>query len=296
MQARRTITIAASIAAIAFTTSAQQAQNEPQNALMKYAKELGLQTVYSADMDMQVMGMAMAAKVWHDGDKSRAETTVPILNVKTVAIQTTKDGKPASYTLFPATKKYVVQPQQTAAAEAAADVVITDLGKEAYNGEQCVKKRMVVKGDESTTMDILFSPSKKNMPVKMTSAMGSADPAENAVAVILFKNYNFAKPDAALFTIPAGYTEAANMQEAMGGGLSLLMGMGATEGVEAGDANAEANAAAMKELQDALDNLSKTAQDATEQAARQTTTEAIKENAKDAATDQAIKGIRNLLR
>jgi hypothetical protein len=70
-------------------------------------------------------------------------------------------------------------------------------------------------------MEILFSPKNKNMPVKATMVPDpKQQPAMNVV--VLYKNYDFKKPAKDIFAIPAGYTKAANDQEAMGGGAGAL--------------------------------------------------------------------------
>ena len=57
------------------------------------------------------------------------------------------------------------------------------------------------------------------MPVKMTltanASMGEGQPSMPIQSVILFKNYDFSTPDAALFALPADYVKAAGMQEIM---------------------------------------------------------------------------------
>jgi len=226
-------------------------QQNPADGFKKFSKELGLQTTYSADMEMTAMGMPMTAKVIHDGDKQRTDTTVPLINIKVSTVQITKGGKTTGFTLYPSIKKYAVKPVQDAPDAAnAPEIVVTDKGSETYEGEKCAKKQVEIKGDNPMTFDILLSPKNKNMPVKTVSTIAIPDQSgrtsggNTAMVTILFKNYDFKKPDASLFEIPKDYTQAeseeAAMKEAMsagGGGnpFAALMAMAAAAEAAAGN-------------------------------------------------------------
>jgi hypothetical protein len=202
------------LAPSAFTQGAPQGGN-PAPAWLRHAKQLGLQTAYAADMEMQSLGMTMPAKIFQRDGQSRVEMTLPRMN-NMVTLQLVENGKPATYLLLPDRKKYCLVPEPAAEAGAEpADATLTDAGAEVFEGVTCQKKRLTVKLAEGTqTMDLLLSPAQKNMPVKISST--AQVPTVGAVtSVILFKNYNFNPPDAALFVIPADYTKAGNLQEAM---------------------------------------------------------------------------------
>ena len=197
-----------------------QGSDSPQGASqpwMKFEKELGLQTTYSVDMVMSVMGMNMNSRTVRDGGKTRTEMTMPFMNLQMVALEIPEGGQTVSYTLFPGKKKYVRE-DESDAGDSAAMPQIEELGTETYEGEACIKRRvtMVQEGLRSD-MIMLFSPKQKNMPVKMTvtanASMGEGQPAMPIQSVVLFKNYDFTAPDAALFAIPADYAKAAGMQE-----------------------------------------------------------------------------------
>ena len=199
-----------------------QGSDSPQGASqpwMKFEKELGLQTTYSVDMVMSVMGMNMNSRTVRDGGKTRTEMTMPFMNLKMVALEIPEGGQTVSYTLFPDKKKYVHE-DDSDAGDSAAMPQIEELGTETYEGEACIKRRvtMVQEGLRSD-MIMLFSPKQKNMPVKMTltanASMGEGQPSMPIQSVLLFKNYDFSTPDAALFAIPADYVKAAGMQEIM---------------------------------------------------------------------------------
>ena len=200
-----------------------QGSDSPQGASqpwMKFEKELGLQTTYSVDMVMSVMGMNMNSRTVRDGGKTRTEMTMPFMNLKMVALEIPEGGQTVSYTLFPDKKKYVLNEDAGDDGSTSAAPTIEELGTETYEGEACIKRRvtMVQEGLRSD-MIMLFSPKQKNMPVKMTltanASMGEGQPAMPIQSVLLFKNYDFSAPDAALFAIPADYAKASGMQEIM---------------------------------------------------------------------------------
>ena len=200
-----------------------QGSDSPQGASqpwMKFEKELGLQSTYSVDMVMSVMGMNMNSRTVRDGGKTRTEMTMPFMNLKMVALEIPEGGQTVSYTLFPDKKKDVLNEDAGDDGSTAAAPTIEELGTETYEGEACIKRRvtMVQEGLRSD-MIMLFSPKQKNMPVKMTltanASMGEGQPAMPIQSVLLFKNYDFSTPDAALFALPADYVKAAGMQEIM---------------------------------------------------------------------------------
>ena len=200
---------------------AQDSDSQASQPWMKLEKQLGLQTTYSVDMVMQAMGMNMTSRTVRDGGKTRTEITMPFMNLKMVALEIPEGGKSVSYSLFPDKKKYVLN--EDTGGDGSADEAaptIEELGTETYEGEACIKRRvtMVQEGLRSD-MIMLFSPKQKNMPVKMTltanASMGEGQPSMPIQSVILFKNYDFSAPDAALFAIPADYVKAAGMQEIM---------------------------------------------------------------------------------
>ena len=200
-------------------------------------KSCGLQTQFSVDMSIEAMGMSMACKLYRHSDKTRTEMTLPFMNLRMAALETKVNGKDVHYSLFPDKKKYVIETDEAPETEADAKVAfkVTEAGTETFEGVSCTKRHvnMTSSTGESQEMDMLFSPAQKNMPVKMTAASKPpAEPGETPMtitSVILFKNYQFAAPSAALFAIPADYTQAASMAEVMmsgnAGGASAAGGM-----------------------------------------------------------------------
>ena len=199
---------------------AQDNDSQASQPWMKLEKELGLQTTYSVDMVMQAMGMSMTSRTVRDGGKTRTEMTMPFMNLKMVALEIPEGGQTVSYTLFPDKKKYVLNEDAGDDGSTAAAPTIEELGTETYEGEACIKRRVtMVQEGLLSDMIMLFSPKQKNMPVKMTltanASMGEGQPSMPIQSVLLFKNYDFSTPDAALFAIPADYVKAAGMQEIM---------------------------------------------------------------------------------
>jgi len=207
----------------------QGAGGETQSATqpwMQFEKELGLQTTYSVDMVMQAMGMDMNSRTVRSGGKTRTEMTMPFMNLKTVVLAIPQNGQTVTYSLFPDKKKYVRNEETDAAGISSSQPKIEELGTEPYEGEDCIKRRVaMVEQGIRTDMVMLFSPKQKNMPVKMTvtanAPMGPGQPAMPIQSVVLFKNYDFSAPDAALFAVPAGYAQAASVQEVMMEGMDL---------------------------------------------------------------------------
>lgn len=202
---------------------------------MQLEKELGLQTTYSVDVEMDMMGMAMKSRTVRSGGKTRTEMTMPFLNLQMVALEIPQGGQSVTYSLFPDKKKYVVNDEDpqireaTAASRASLEAnppQIEDLGTETFEGEACLKRRVTMeqRGVRSE-MIMLFSPKHKNMPVKMTMKatvpVAPGQPGMPVQSVILFKNYDFSVPADGLFEIPADYAKAASMQAVMMEGLDL---------------------------------------------------------------------------
>lgn len=190
-------------------TGAQEQQGATQ-PWMKFEKELGMQTTYTVDMEMQMMGMNMKSRTYRDGGKTRTEMVMPMLNIKTVAL----DIPGGSYSLFPEKKKYVVNTEVQQALAATAAPRVEELGTESYNGEDCIKRRVtMVQQGVAGEMIMLFSPRQKNMPVKIT--MNAVMEGKPVQSVVLFKNYDFSKPADGLFVLPSDYVRASGMQEIM---------------------------------------------------------------------------------
>jgi hypothetical protein len=188
---------------------------------------------FSADMKSVVTGMTMTAKIYHkDFKTSRTEAmgTVTITN------------GPKTYQLFEGTKKYVVMDEEElkeqnpmADADGFEEFIeqndIEKVGKESVAGYKCdVYEGNITYDTESPSlaMKLWYSP-KLDYPVKTETQL----PAPmSGTAVSTLENIKTGKQPDSLFKIPAGYTEARSLQEAMGmGGLNMPFGGGASDEV-----------------------------------------------------------------
>ena len=174
-------------------------------AWMKVQEKLSPVQEYSVTMVMEAEGQAMTSKMFKAGKKVRMEVSMQGMQAITLVDPEADGGKGASYMLMPMMKTYMKTPLPPEAAAKAdddkADVKIDELGKEDVDGVSCVKRRVTVTvttDGKAVTMTMWSSPKAKDMPVKVSMT-------EPAAMTILFKDYDFTKPAADLFTIPADY-------------------------------------------------------------------------------------------
>jgi hypothetical protein len=280
-----------SLLGLSATSLFAQGQKQQQNGAeywFRLEKEMGLQTRYSVDMEIQAMGMVMPSKTYRLDTKTRSETTMPMMNLRMVNLELEEKGKRVSYSLFPDKKKYCLNED---AGEGDADqdpaYKITEEGTEMFEGVTCKKRRVTVSPKEGPAQEMvmLFSPAQKNMPVKMTAtAKVETEPGQppmEITSVVLFKNYLFASPAASLFTIPKDYTRAADMNEIL---------LGSLGGFAAPNPSGTARAEGPGSPQD-LNALLRQAQ---QEAARESAEEARQEGQNKAANEGLQQGLRNL--
>ena len=283
------------LATSVFAQGLRKQGNDQQQRWLKFEKELGLQTCYSVDMEMQAMGMTMASKMFRTEGKMRSETTLPMLNLRLVALELTENGKQVHYSLFPDKKKYCIDTNPDEADDATKKPAykLEDLGTEAYEGVTCKKRRMTLSLPDggSQVMDMLFSPKQKNMPVKMTATSTMKPEPDQApmtiTSVVLFKNYLFATPDHSLFVIPKDYTQAKDMAE-------IMMGGGGMFGLpQAGGNPQPAGGATLPP--EALEAIRQAQADAAKEAAKENVKEEATKEATGEGVRQGLQGLRNLL-
>ncbi|MEI7899047.1 MAG: DUF4412 domain-containing protein [bacterium] len=287
------------IAGLLLTTSlSAQGMRKPslgrnnEQVWLKFEKELGLQTRYAVDMEMQAMGMTMQSKMYRADSKMRSELTMPFMNMKMVALQLPENGKTVSYSLFPDKKKYCVNPEASDGEASAQkpECKLEELGTEVFEGVTCKKRRMTVTLPDGTVsvMTLLFSSAQKDMPVKIDAQTQvvtepGAEPMR-VTSVILFKNYRFGAPEASLFTIPKDYAQAKDMGEIMTGGGAAGGGLTIPQPAAAGQAGA---------VQEALRRAQQEQADADADAAKK---EAANKAAKEAVSEGINEGIGRGLR
>jgi len=175
------------------------------SAWMKMQDKVSPIQDYSVTMVVDASGQAMSIKMYKLGKKVRSDIAMQGMQMSSIVDPEADEGKGVSYTLMHAMKSYIKSsPLVADAAQAAADadkadVKIEELGKEDVDGAPCDKRRVtsIVDG-RSQTFLVWTSPKVKDMPVKLAMT-------EPAAATILFKDYNFEKPSADLFKVPADY-------------------------------------------------------------------------------------------
>lgn len=223
------------VAAPASAQNPGKKQHEMKQIWMRFEQELGLQSDYSVDMEAQAMGMSIPAKIYRLKGKTRTDMTLPMMNLKMVALELPENGRSVTYSVFPDHKKYCVEDAGTqSGAQMPKDTYsIEDAGTEVYEGVTCKKRRLTVNDKEGKQIiDMLLSPAQKNMPVKMTAnvtmPMEEGQAPQTITSTVLFKNYVFTAPPERLFAIPQDYTKAASMQEVIMG--NLFSGGGPQQG------------------------------------------------------------------
>jgi len=170
-------------------------------AWMKYQDKLSPVKDYTVTTVMEVEGQAVTSKMFKLGQKVRMEIAMQGMQSVTLLDPEADGGKGASYVLMPMMKTYMKMPVPPDAAAKAddADVKIEELGKEDVDGVACSKRRVTITDNgRAMVMTLWSSPKAKDMPVKM-------EMTEPTRVVIKFKDYDFTKPAADLFTLPADY-------------------------------------------------------------------------------------------
>ena len=156
---------------------------------------------YSVTMLMDAGGQTISTKTFKLGKKMRVEIAQQGFQMVTLLDPDADDGKGAAYVLMPMMKTYMKQPAPPAATAPAdnVDIQTEELGKEDVDGVPCDKRRVTITDNGTTyTITLWASPKDKDMPVKM-------EMAEPNKVIIRYKDYDFTKPAADLFTLPADY-------------------------------------------------------------------------------------------
>jgi len=130
------------------------------------------------------------------------------------------------YLIYPGLQSYVENPLPDALTGTNQNfkVATTELGKETVDGHPCVENKVVVTDDKGATNEFTVwnATDLKDFPVKIMVAKPETE------ITMSFKGVILAKPAAASFVPPAGYTRYDNMQtmvqtemmKKIGGGLS----------------------------------------------------------------------------
>jgi outer membrane lipoprotein-sorting protein len=210
------------------------------------AKIFGDNTAFSATLEMHVTDgtangdMTMPGKMAFLDGKSRFEMDMTQVKSAKVNPQMAAQMKqmgmgniltisdPAKKTtlmIYPGMQAYVENPLPEGNATAAPSdfkMEETELGKEAVDGHDCVKKKVTVTGKDGQPHEsIVWSASDlKKFPVKIETSEGG-----NTVTMS-FKDVKLEKPDAAQFEPPADYKKYADMMTMMQTEMMKRMGAG----------------------------------------------------------------------
>jgi len=190
------------------------------------AKLFGNNPAFSASVEVQAKGMGggemvMPGKISYLDGKSRFEMNLGDMkgaNFPPGAMDQMKQmgmdrlstisipEKKMVYLIYPGLKAYAEMPVKNGSAgksEQDFEMELTELGKEAVDGHDCVKNKAVVKDKEGKTTEFTVwnATDLKKFPVKIEASQ------EGMAFTMSFSNVKFEKPDAALFDSPAGYTK-----------------------------------------------------------------------------------------
>lgn len=104
-------------------------------------------------------------------------------------------------------------------------VTETELGKEVLDGVAVVKKQVTSTfGGEERVATLWQAPSLKDFPLRIETTEGAN------TLILKFSDVKFAKPSAALFEAPKGYTTYKNLEELTTGAMEKLMRSGGAPG------------------------------------------------------------------
>ncbi len=177
--------------------------------------------------DMQGSDMSMPGKITFSEGKTRFEMNMDEMrsgNKKSAGaaqmkemgmdrmIMITRPDKEVSDIIYPGMKAYVEMPiKKSAEAGKPEDfkIEMTELGKETVDGHPCVKNKAVATDKEGNKHEATLwnATDLKKFPVKIEQN------EQGQHVVMLFKNVEFSKPDAAQFEPPADLKKYTSMQE-----------------------------------------------------------------------------------
>jgi len=143
-----------------------------------------------------------------------------------VMISITRPDKKVTYLVYPGLKAYAETPLTDASSGTPADkfkVEETELGKESVDGHPCVKNKVTLTDAQDRKKEFVVwnATDLKKFPVKIEQKEGSTEMTST------YKDIKFAKPDAAQFEPPAGFTKYDNMMSMMQQEMMKRMGGGA---------------------------------------------------------------------
>ena len=126
-------------------------------------------------------------------------------------VSITGEETAAMILVYPNAKSYVefTPPGAVAPNKSEAKVDISDIGSEKINGQDCTKQKVVITDAKGTSSEVLAWVNSKKQPVQLQTTL------EGTTVTMLFKKVDDAKPAAALFEPPAGFTKYESPQALM---------------------------------------------------------------------------------
>lgn len=129
-------------------------------------------------------------------------------------ISITRPDKKMTYMVYPGLKAYAETPLADPGSETPADkfkIEPTEQGKESVDGHACVKNKVTVTDANNRKKEFMVwnATDLRNFPIKIEQKDG------NTEMTSIYKDVKFAKPDAAQFDPPAGFTKYDNVMSMM---------------------------------------------------------------------------------
>jgi outer membrane lipoprotein-sorting protein len=132
----------------------------------------------------------------------------------------TRPDKKTTYIIYPGMSAYCEAPKTVATrTDAVPKIERTELGKETIDGHPCVKSKVLITDADGKTSELTVwtATDLNDFPIK--SEMADKD----GTVGTHFKDIKLAKPDPALFELPANYTRYNSVQEMMMQSMQKMM-------------------------------------------------------------------------
>jgi hypothetical protein len=140
-----------------------------------------------------------------------------------------RPDKKVLYVIYPDQRVMLAMPlpkEDYEGSDKAPQVSKTPLGKEIIDGHPCVKNRVLISDSAGQTAEAITwdATDLKNLPIQIeTQEKDPTSPQGNTTSLVRFKQIQFARPDAALFEPPSGYTQYNNAEDLKLGVMKKMM-------------------------------------------------------------------------
>jgi hypothetical protein len=243
MKTSRLSLLVAVLAASSTTVFAQGPQGPSTGLNAAMTKLFGAHTAFSAKAEMQMKGgpsgdLSMTMDMAMLDGKTRSDidmATMKSAQLPPNAVEAMQqmgmdrmagisDPKASTTVLiYPGLQSYFempVPPAEAAANKEEYKIEKTELGRETVAGRATVKYKVTMTDSKGAKKEALMwsAPDLKDFPVKMETT------EQGATVTITYSDVKLAKPDAALFAPPAGFTKHANQQALMQAAMMRMMG------------------------------------------------------------------------